>query len=102
VFPFLGAVRQLLEHRDDEADANIDYTQIAHGPFTRIFGSGPFSSTFGGAGFNRHLLHHWEPNVSYTNLSQLEEFLAGTEMQPTMNGRRATYSGVFLRFLALR
>ena len=102
VFPFFGAVRQLLEHRDDKATADIDYSRTAHGAFTRMFGSGPFSSTFGGAGFNRHLLHHWEPNVSYTNLPQLEEFLAGTEMRSIMDRRRATYSGVFLRLLSLR
>ena len=102
VFPFFGALRQLLEHRDDNATADTDYSRTAHGAFTRIFGSGPFSSTFGAAGFNRHLLHHWEPNVSYTNLPQLEEFLAGTEMRSIVDHRRATYSGVFLRLLSIR
>jgi len=32
----------------------------------RLFGDDFFSCTFGGAGFNRHLLHHWEPQISYT------------------------------------
>src|SRR5579872_3627275 len=55
VFPFFGALRQLLEHRDDRASSNNNYFELDHGAYTRIFGSDPFSSVFGGAGFNRHL-----------------------------------------------
>lgn len=73
--PFFVAVRQLLEHRSLEASAAVDYTKEAHGRTTRMFHEGPIGSTFGAAGFTRHLLHHWEPSISYTNLAEVEAFL---------------------------
>jgi fatty acid desaturase len=100
VFPLFGAVRQLLEHRSDAANPGVDYRVRDHGAYTRLFGSGPFSAAFGGAGFNRHLLHHWEPQVSYTNLPELEAFLEGTEAKAIMDGRRSTYFRTFRRLLA--
>jgi fatty acid desaturase len=100
VLPFLGALRQLLEHRRDAADPRADYRIQDHGAHTRLFGSGLFSGMFGGAGFNRHLLHHWEPQVSYTNLPELEAFLEGTEAKAIMDSRRSTYFRTFRRLLA--
>ena len=97
VFPFFGSLRQLLEHRDDAARSTIDFQTQNHGAFTRLFGDDLFSATFGGAGFNRHLLHHWEPQVSYTNLPKLEAFLQGTEMKRVMDLRRTTYFEIFRR-----
>jgi hypothetical protein len=76
-FPFFGALRQLLEHRDEAASRSIDYRVTPHGRTTRLFRSGPFASTFGAAGFTRHLLHHWDSSVSYTNLGEIEAFLCG-------------------------
>ena len=96
-FPFFGALRQLLEHRDGAALSTTDFRTRDHGAFTRLFGDDIFSATFGGAGFNRHLLHHWEPQVSYTNLADLEAFLESTEIKFTMDRRRATYFGTFRR-----
>jgi fatty acid desaturase len=95
VFPLFGALRQLLEHRDPNADPKTDYTKTDHGAYTRLFGDGPLASTFGGAGFNRHLLHHWEPQVSYTRLGELEEFLMRTELAPVLTARRTTYVRAF-------
>jgi fatty acid desaturase len=97
VFPFFGSLRQLLEHRDDAARSTIDFQTQNHGAFTRLFGDDLFSATFGGAGFNRHLLHHWEPQVSYTNLPKLEAFLQGTELKRVMDLRRTTYFETFRR-----
>ena len=54
------------------------YCAACHG--TSAKGDGPLASTLGGAGFNRHLLHHWEPKISYTRFRELE-------------GRRATALG---------
>lgn len=66
VFPFFGAVRQLLEHRGEYAHKSQDYTLIPHGEVNRMFGDGPLASTLGAAGFNRHLLHSWETgNILY-------------------------------------
>lgn len=97
VFPFFGSLRQLLEHRDDTASAMTDFQTRNHGAYTRLFGSDLFSATFGGAGFNRHLLHHWEPQVSYTNLPELEAFLEGTDIKRIMDLRRTTYVAAFRR-----
>lgn len=88
VFPCFGALRNLLEHRPHAAYAGPDAAGEA---VTRIFGDGLFSSTFGGAGFNRHLLHHWEPQVSYTNLRELEQFLLTTPLRDILAARRTTY-----------
>jgi fatty acid desaturase len=97
VFPLFGSLRQLLEHRDDAVPSTIDFQRQNHGAFTRLFGDDVFSATFGGAGFNRHLLHHWEPQVSYTNLPELEAFLQGTELKRVMDLRRTTYFATFRR-----
>ncbi|MCS3894580.1 fatty acid desaturase [Bradyrhizobium japonicum USDA 38] len=99
IFPFLGALRQLLEHRDPNADPHIDYFEQDHGAYTRVFGPSVFSSLFGAAGFDRHLLHHWEPQVSYTNLHQLEAYLLDTDIAPIIEMRRSSYITTFLGLL---
>jgi fatty acid desaturase len=96
IFPFLGALRQLLEHRDPDANPHINYFEQDHGAYTRIFGPSVFSSLFGAAGFDRHLLHHWEPQVSYTNLYQLEAYLLDTEIAPIIEMRRSSYTKTFV------
>jgi len=95
VFPFLGALRQLLEHRSLEARGPVDYTQVDHGAYTRLFGTGMLARTFGAAGFNRHLLHHWEPSVSYTCFDALEDLFERVGMGPALDARRTTYGAAF-------
>ena len=95
VFPFLGALRQLLEHRSLEARGRVDYREVDHGAYTRMFGKGPFARLFGAAGFNRHLLHHWEPSVSYTCFDELEDVFERVGMGPAMDARRTTYGAAF-------
>lgn len=95
-FPFFGAMRQLLEHRSATADLTADYTAHDHGALTRIFGNDALSRTFGGAGFNRHLLHHWEPVVSYTRLADMEAYLMNTQIAPAIESRRTTYFKTFM------
>ncbi len=95
VFPFFGALRQLLEHRSPEARGPVDYREVDHGAYTRLFGNGPFARLFGAAGFNRHLLHHWEPSVSYTCFDQLEDVFERVGMGPAMDARRTTYGAAF-------
>ncbi len=80
VYPLLNSTRQLLEHRDD-ADP-------ARGALTRMFTKGPLSSIIGGAGFNRHLLHHWDASVSYTRFRELEDRLQPTDARPIMTRAR--------------
>jgi fatty acid desaturase len=102
VFPFFGAVRQVIEHRSFDARADVDYHANDHGPVNRLFGAGPLASTLGGAGFNRHLLHHWEPQVSYTRFAELEAFLLETEIGPLLKTHRVTYLQAFSRLLRAR
>jgi len=97
VFPALAAIRQLLEHRDEHARPEVDYSVVPHGAINRMFGSGMFASTFGGAGFNRHLLHHWEPQVSCTRLAELEDYLLDTPVARLMEQRRTSYAATFVR-----
>jgi fatty acid desaturase len=99
IHPAINATRQLLEHRSFDADSRIDYGKVAHGATTRMFGSGPISSTLGGAGFNRHLLHHWEPQISYTRFAELEAFLLDTAAAGVVRDAKTTYARALLRLL---
>jgi fatty acid desaturase len=87
-FPFFATMRQLLEHRPAPGDGG-------NTAVTRLFGDGVFSSLFGGAGFNRHMLHHLEPQVSCTRLADLETFLMTTSASAELDARRSTYWGAF-------
>ena len=99
--PFFIGLRQVLEHRAEDARADIDYTVVDQGAVTRLFGDGPVASTLGSAGFNRHALHHWDPNVSYTRLRDVERYLLRTPAAPAIRERQTTYSETFLRLLEL-
>jgi fatty acid desaturase len=64
VFPLASDLRLILEHK-------VSATQ---GVSTKVF-QGATSRLFGGAGFNYHLLHHWDPSLHYTCLaSVMNEF----------------------------
>lgn len=102
VFPTLGSLRQILEHRDELADPATDYSQVPHGATSRIFRGGLFAAFFGGAGFDRHLLHHFEPAVSYTRLPELEAFLRDTELAPYLESRTTTYGRTLRALLGRR
>jgi fatty acid desaturase len=91
LIPLVSSVRQILEHRMDDASSNVDYSKVDQGACTRIFGDSLFARLLGPSGFNRHLLHHWEPQVPYTRLPELERFLDDTQMQSTLDRRRTTY-----------
>ncbi len=98
VFPLLATLRPLLEHRPAASDSNV-----LSGPrhaVTRIFDDGVLARIFGGAGFNRHLLHHWEPQVSYTRLADLDHYLARTSVGTIIDARRTTYLQAFRDILA--
>jgi fatty acid desaturase len=98
-FPFFGALRQLLEHRSPEADAHTDYSRTPHGRYSRMFREGPLGSTFGAAGFTRHLLHHWDPQVSYTNLADVERFLDRCPATRGISAAKTTYLGALKRLV---
>ncbi|MEU8122580.1 fatty acid desaturase [Spirillospora sp. NPDC049024] len=89
--PLFNSVRQVLEHRGDSADDRADYRRTPHGAVNRLFGDGMLAATLGGAGFNRHLLHHWDPSVSFTRLREVERFLLRTDVAPLLLRRTTTY-----------
>lgn len=97
VYPFLTSLRQLLEHR---AVAQAGSAPVPYAESHRMFGDGPFASTFGGAGFNRHLLHHMEPQISCTRLAEVERFLMRTSKATWLDEHRTSYRAAFLALLA--
>lgn len=94
-FPFFAMFRQILEHRTPQASAAVDYSVIDQGASHRMFGEGLIASTLGAAGFNRHLIHHWDPSVSYTRLKDVEMFLADTPLQAEVQAAQTTYLKTF-------
>lgn len=98
-FPFFAAVRQVLEHRSFAAKSDVNYYVEPHGVTNRLFGEGPLASTLGGAGFNRHLLHHWEPKISFTQLGKLEKFLIQTQAREIIRRSQTTYIKTFIRLM---
>lgn len=93
LYPMLSKIRQTLEHR--LLDVKIINDSIEHGAAHRIFGTDFFSRYFGAAGFNRHLLHHYDPSISYTNFDELEDFLKNTSASEGLISKRTTYSETF-------
>jgi fatty acid desaturase len=77
VFPSFASIRQILEHRSAEIACSNESGQLA---VNRMFGTDPFSRYFGAAGFNRHLLHHWDPTISYTRFDEMLDYLRGTSL----------------------
>lgn len=94
-FPLFLSLRQVLEHRSETAGKDISYDKVEHGETNRIFKNSIFSLSFGGAGFNKHLLHHWEPKLSYTNLPKLEIFLRNTKIAIIIEKNTTTYTKTF-------
>jgi fatty acid desaturase len=92
VHPSINAIRQVLEHRSFDASSSVDYAVVPHGACTRLFGDGPLACTLGGAGFNRHLLHHWDPQLSYTGFRELERFLLETHAADILRRNTTTYA----------
>jgi fatty acid desaturase len=92
-FPFFATIRQILEHRDELARASTDFTKQPHGKVSRLFIHTILSSSFGAAGFTRHMIHHWDPQVSYTRLGEIEQFLSGCEKTTSIiTSSRTTYT----------
>ena len=98
-YPFFNRLRQLIEHRSDNADKKINYAKTDHGKLTRIFGNSLFDKSFGSAGFNKHMLHHLEPAISYTRLNELEKFLRETSLGEVVIKQRSSYIDIFKRLL---
>jgi fatty acid desaturase len=95
-FPFFATLRQILEHRSAEAAGNDNFFLKDHGKISRLFGDNILDSSFGSAGFNKHLIHHWDPVISYTRLKDVELFLAQCPKTSTLiHESRTHYTKVF-------
>lgn len=100
LYPFFNSVRQVMEHRDERAEGNIDYSIINHGKLSRFFKFNLFSYFFGGAGFDKHLLHHWDPQISYTRLGDVANFLKGNdECNEIIKQSKTNYFITFFKLL---
>jgi fatty acid desaturase/SAM-dependent methyltransferase len=98
-FPFFTTLRQILEHRDLAASPDIDFKEVEHGPKNRLFGTDYLSRLFGSAGFNRHLLHHWDPAISYTRFDEMIEFMKKTALAESIDTAQTSYTRVLREML---
>lgn len=92
---FLEKIRQTCEHRSLNAMKEIDYKKVEHGPVNRIFGNDFFSRYFGAAGFNKHLLHHIDPSVSYTSFKEMENFIVNSNASQLVQKNKMSYFHTF-------
>lgn len=100
-FPFFATMRQLLEHRDELAHHAADFRKQQHGKLSRLFVHSLLSSSFGAAGFTRHMIHHWDPQAPYTRLAEIESFLAGCEKTAAIvHDSKTTYLQTIKKLLA--
>ena len=90
-FPLISSLRQVLEHRDPEASKRTDFYLVNHGARTYTFDPSLFAKFFGAAGFYRHLLHHWDPSVSYTLFDEMEEVVSKEQLGNELNKSRTSY-----------
>lgn len=101
VFPTFVTIRQTLEHRPTVANGLAKGT-VAKEATNRVFGSGLLANTLGSAGFNRHMLHHWDPAVSYTRLAEMESFMLQTNVSGQIDSAQSTYLRTFRGLLSNR
>lgn len=100
-FPLFATLRQILEHRDELALSKTDYYKQPHGKTSRLFKSNILSNSFGAAGFTRHIIHHWDPQISYTRLKDIETFLVDCpKTKPIINDSKTTYRAAFKKILS--
>lgn len=97
LYPMLAKIRQTLEHRSLNENAHTEASDCQ--AINRLFGNNFFSRYFGAAGFNRHLLHHYDPLISYTNFDELELFLKNTSIAEYLDAKRSIYSVTFAKLL---
>ena len=87
VFPLVATLRQTAEHRYSKAT----FVSVDGHPITRLFEGRIANFFFGAAGFGDHLLHHWDPGLSYTRLPELRLALLNTELGPILRERTSRY-----------
>jgi fatty acid desaturase len=91
--PLWNRLRQTLEHRPQILQHPLDAT-------TRSFGNSLLAKAFGAAGFNYHLLHHWDPTISYTRLEEMEHFVLQTQLKDAYLNCTDSYPVVLRKLLS--
>ena len=102
--PFFGSLRNVLEHKyemkfiEDSTIVKMVGSDLNH--TTRMFTKSIFSKLFGVVGFDRHLIHHWDPSIPAINLKYVHSFFLTTELEPMLKALPTTYSRAFLRLIS--
>ena len=106
VTPGLGIVRNILEHRYVET-VDVEVWELLMGKAisnespsqvtTRIFTLSKLSSIWGSMGFTRHLIHHWDPSISFLNLDKVHNFLLNTQIGEQLRAMDTTFSSTFIQ-----
>ena len=89
--PLLARIRQTLEHRNELDNYSCSLSENEELGVNHMFGNDFFSRYFGGAGFNRHLLHHLDPSISCTRFDEFEGFLLKHASNDYLDKRRTSY-----------
>ena len=97
--PLLAKIRQTLEHRNEHDKVSASLLENENLGVNQMFGSDFLSRYFGGAGFNRHLLHHLDPSISYTRFDEFEQFLQENGSYDYIAKRRVSYLSKFLQII---
>ena len=97
--PLLAKIRQTLEHRNEHDKVSASLLENKNLGVNQMFGDDFFSRYFGGAGFNRHLLHHLDPSISYTRFDEFEQFLLEHSSNDYIEKRRVSYFSKFLQII---
>lgn len=91
-FPFFATMRQLIEHRDELAASDRAFYASPKRKMSRLFTDSVFSNLIGPAGFNKHMIHHWDPVLPFTALKKVETFLSECDRTKEIIERsRTTY-----------
>lgn len=102
-FPFFFTIRQVIEHRDELAKDDFFFYNNPRARISRIFSGSLFSRLFGPAGFNKHMIHHWDPNVPFSALADIETFLLECKRtEAIIKSSRTTYFSAFRKLFISR
>lgn len=102
-FPFFATMRQILEHRDEMAGQQKDFYTTIRGKISRLFTNSLFSRLVGPAGFNKHMIHHWDPHLPFSALNRAEKFLLECDRtHAIIDTSQTTYIYVFKKLLSRR
>ncbi len=92
--PVMAATRNLLEHRYTESEMHFEIQESIVGfsnVTTRLFTRNLLSKVVGPIGFDRHVIHHWDPSIAAKDLDKVHQFLLSTELRPMLEDLPTTY-----------